>query len=62
MVLSNFFKKKCPTCSAKVDKLNNELRLKTAEGSHSVYVCDNCADFFEDSGEVLKRKKQDDSI
>ena len=60
MVISKFFKKTCPICSTKVDKLNNEIRLKTADGGHSVYVCDNCSNFFEDSAEVLKRKKQDD--
>lgn len=60
MVLEKFFKKKCPVCSAKVDALKTEIRLKAGDGSHSVFVCDNCANFFEDSAEVLKRKKQDD--
>ncbi len=60
MVISRFFKKKCPTCDSKVDKLTTEIRLKTVDGTHSVYVCDNCANFFEDSAEILKRKKHDE--
>lgn len=58
-MLDRFFKKTCPACQNKVEKLNNELRLKTSEGTHSIYVCDNCSNFFEDSAEVLKRKKND---
>lgn len=56
-MLDKFFKKKCPLCDKKVDKLPHEIRMNTTEGEHSVYVCEECADFFDKSSEVLKRKE-----
>jgi hypothetical protein len=57
MVVKSWFKKvKCPVCSEKQQQLAHELRLDTAEGPHSIYVCDTCADFFDKSAEILQKR------
>lgn len=56
-MLNRFFKKKCPLCDSKVDALPHEIKVNTTEGAHSVYVCDDCADFFDKSSDILKRKR-----
>lgn len=60
MSISRFFKKNCPVCDSKVDKLENAIRLKASDGTHTVYVCDNCACFFEDSAEIQRKQDEND--
>lgn len=55
-MLNKFFKKKCPTCDNKVDSLPHEIKMNTSDGEYSIYVCDNCANFFDKSAEVLKKR------
>lgn len=53
---------KCKICRIKKKKAEHEVRVNTAEGPHVVYpVCDECAEFFDKSAEVLTGKK-DESI
>lgn len=64
MGLKDFLKKRCPVCNSKVDKLDNAITLKSSEGTHEIFICNNCADFFEDSSEVLRKRKRtsDDTV
>lgn len=58
-----FNKKKCPVCNEKFPKTEtfHELRLKTSDGVIEIEICNNCADFFDKSADVLTRgKKQED--
>jgi hypothetical protein len=55
-VKSWFKKVKCPVCQEKKDSLSNELRLDTSEGILQLFVCNECADFFDKSAEVLAKR------
>lgn len=62
MAVKSWYKKvKCPVCETKHEVLKHELRLDTSEGVHSVFVCDTCADFFDKSAEVLKKRNTKDA-
>jgi hypothetical protein len=51
---------KCKICRTKKKKAEHEIRINTIDGPHSVYpVCDECAEFFDKSAEVLMGKKDD---
>lgn len=54
--LKRFFRKKCPTCNEKVGSLPYEIKMNVVEGEYSVYVCDKCAEFWEDSAKVFERR------
>ena len=56
MMKSWFKKVKCPVCLTKHKELKNELRLDTVEGVHSMFICDDCSEFFDKSAEVLKKR------
>lgn len=43
-------------CEVKRKELKHELRLDTTEGPHSIFVCDECANFLDKSAEVLKKR------
>lgn len=53
-------KAKCKVCSAVLPSDNAIIRLETSEGVHEIDVCNDCADFFEKSAEVLMRKNVDE--
>lgn len=58
------WKKKCPVCEDKYPKATpfHELRLQTADGVHSLEICEKCADFFDKSAEVIMKGRQDESV
>lgn len=58
MMKSWFKKVKCPGCGKKQKELRHELRLDTAEGVHSIFICDECSRFLDKSAEVLKRRRK----
>lgn len=53
-------RRKCKTCKKvlKANKPVHELRLQTADGIHEVEICDDCANFFDKSAEVLTQKNK----
>lgn len=58
--------KRCKTCSKKFKKGEEtaSIRMDTLEGVHEIEICLECADFFDQSAEVLlkiKRKEPDES-
>lgn len=56
-----FGKKKCPVCAKKYpnDTTFHVLRLNTADGTHEIEICNDCADFFDKSAEVLAHRGKD---
>lgn len=63
MTVKSWFKKvKCPACQTKHKELKHELRLDTAEGVHNMFICDQCAHFFDKSAEVLKKRNNVDGL
>lgn len=59
-----FKKRKCPLCETKypADEPFHELRLQVAEGTHSMEICTECADFLDKSADVLKKGKKNESL
>lgn len=55
-----WYKKKCPVCEQKYPKSTefHELRLQTADGLHTLEICETCSDFLDQSAEVLNRGKR----
>ena len=54
-------KRRCHVC--KENRLPEEpaiIRLKVREGIAEVLVCDECADFFDKSADVLQKRKRTD--
>ena len=63
--MSFFTKKKtCPICRDKytLDETFHELRLQTGDGMTILEICKTCADFFDKSADVLKRKSPSEPI
>lgn len=57
--------KTCAICEDKYPKSEpfHEMRINTDDGVVSLEICENCADFFDKSAEVImKGRKQDDTI
>lgn len=54
-------KPKCKTCDKVYDKDDKPavIRLETAEGIHEIEVCNECADFWDKSADVLQRNSND---
>ena len=53
----------CHVCG--IQQLPDEpaiLRLSVQDGTAEMLVCDECADFFDQSAEILNRGKRDESI
>lgn len=48
--------KKCKTCRKKIVGESAELRVDTANGIMVLEVCDECADFFDKSADILRNK------
>jgi hypothetical protein len=57
-------KKKCPVCQDKYSEKTpfHELRLETADGTHVMEICENCADFFDKSADVIMKGRKDESL
>lgn len=53
---------KCGTCKKVLRKGKpiHELRIGTAEGYHEVEICEDCARFWDASGEVLNKGRKED--
>lgn len=51
--------KKCRTCEKKLKDNIHEIRLQTADGIVILEICDECAEFFDKSADVLSRKGND---
>ena len=54
---------KCATCTKKFFKKDKVhiINVKTADGELELKVCDNCANFWDASADVLQKgRKQDD--
>jgi hypothetical protein len=57
--------KTCAICEEKYLKIEpfHEMRLDTDDGPVSLEICENCADFFDKSAEVImKGRQQDDTV
>lgn len=57
--------KTCAVCGDKYPKSTpfHEMRMKTDEGTVSLEICENCADFFDKSADVImKGRNQDEPI
>ena len=57
--------KRCAVCEEKYHKSVpfHEMRLNTDDGPVSLEICENCADFFDKSAEVImKGRQQDDTV
>jgi hypothetical protein len=52
--------KKCKVCKAKLRKDIEYplIRLKSSDGMEEIEVCNNCANFFEGSADVLNKGKE----
>lgn len=53
----------CNVCG--VNQLPNEpaiLRLKVQDGTAEMSVCDECADFFDKSADVIMKGREDESL
>lgn len=58
------FKKqpRCRVCDQKPPNTEPAiLRLKTQDGVHEILVCDECAEFFDKSTEILLKRKTGDA-
>lgn len=58
----NWLGKKCKCCRKKLKRkeTTHEIRMETAEGPHSLEVCEDCARFWDMSTDVLNRRVDDE--
>lgn len=56
----NWKKAKCKVCSAALPADPAILRVDTADGITELEVCNDCADFFEKSAEVLMKRNREE--
>ena len=56
--------KTCAVCEDKYLKSVpfHEMRVNTDEGVVSLEICDKCADFFDESAEVIMKGRKDEGI
>jgi hypothetical protein len=57
--------KHCAVCEVKYHKSVSfhEVRLNTDDGVVSLEICEKCADFFDESAEIImKGRRQDDPV
>lgn len=57
-------KKTCPVCEDKYPKAArfHELRLETLDGTHELEICEKCADFLDESADVIMKGRSDEGI
>lgn len=55
----SIFGKKCKTCNSRIKSGYGTavIELDTAEGKHEIEVCKKCAEFWNDSAEVLQKQR-----
>lgn len=55
--------RKCKLCKTKLPKIGDvaSVRIDTADGLYEIEICDSCADFFDDSADIM-RKKENESL
>ena len=56
--------KTCAVCEDKYLKSVpfHEMRVNTDEGVVSLEICDKCADFFDESAEVIMKGRKDETV
>jgi hypothetical protein len=56
--------KTCSVCEDKYLKSVpfHEMRVNTDEGVVSLEICDKCADFFDESAEVIMKGRKDETV
>lgn len=54
--------KKCKLCKKKLPKVKDsaKMQLETADGTHTIEICDECEEFWNLSEEILNRDRKDD--
>lgn len=57
-----WWKNKCKMCQTRYDGDGAEVQINTSEGLLTIRICDNCADFLDDSADMMRRKKDDESL
>lgn len=65
MVKSWWKRPKCATCLKKFNKKDrqHEIRVQTEDGMIELKICDNCANFWDASTEVLQKgRRNNDEI
>lgn len=56
------FSKKCKTCESKMKSGSPAtIRLNTVDGIIELEICDECAEFFDSSAEVIMKGKRDET-
>lgn len=57
-------KKTCPVCEDKYPKTAqfHELRLETLDGILELEICEKCADFLDESADVIMKGRSDEGI
>jgi hypothetical protein len=57
-------KKTCPVCENKYSKTArfHELRLETLDGTHELEICEKCADFLDESADVIMKGRSDETL
>jgi hypothetical protein len=55
----NWLGKKCKCCRKRLKRKEptHEIRLDTAEGVHSIEVCEECSRFWDMTAEVLQKPR-----
>ena len=57
-------KKKCRICDVKYpeDAAFHEMRIGTVDGTITLEICDECANFFDKSADVLRKRRKNESV
>ena len=57
-------KKTCPVCEDKYPKTArfHELRLETLDGILELEICEKCADFLDESADIIMKGRRDETL
>ncbi len=57
-------KKTCPVCGDKYPKTArfHELRLETLDGVIELEICEKCADFLDESADIIMKGRSDETL
>lgn len=57
-------KKTCPVCEDKYPKTArfHELRLETLDGAIELEICEKCADFLDESADIIMKGRSDETL